>query len=75
MNIKVLGSGCRNCEALLRAVTEAAAKKGIEADIEYITDMEQIMRYGVMSLPALMIDGRVVSAGRALKEREAEKFL
>ena len=43
MNIKVLGGGCKKCEALLKATKEAVASKGIDADVEYITDMEQIM--------------------------------
>ena len=43
MNIKVLGGGCKSCEALLASAKEAVAKKGIDAEIEYITDMEKIM--------------------------------
>ena len=75
MNIKVLGGGCKSCEALLASAKEAVAKKGIDAEIEYITDMEKIMGFGVMSMPALMIDGKVVSAGKVLKAKEVEKFL
>jgi small redox-active disulfide protein 2 len=75
MNIKVLGGGCKSCEALLKATREAVEKKGVDADIEYITDMEKIMNYGVMSMPALMIEGKVVSAGKVLKAKEVEKFL
>ena len=75
MNIKVLGGGCKSCEGLLAAVKEAVAQKGIDAEIEYITDMENIMGFGVMSMPALMIDGKVVSAGKVLKAKEVEKFL
>ena len=75
MNIKVLGGGCRSCEALLDSVKEVVAKNNIDADIEYITDMEKIMGYGIMSMPALMIDGKVVSAGKVLKAKEVEKFL
>ena len=47
MNIKVLGGGCRSCEALLNATKEAVAAKGIDAEVEYITDMEKIMGYAV----------------------------
>ena len=54
---------------------EAVAEKGIEAEIEYITDMARIMEYGIMSTPALMIDDRVVSMGRVLKVRDIVKFL
>ena len=75
MNIKVLGGGCRKCEDLLAAVKEAAAEKGIEAEIEYITDMARIMEYGIMSTPALMIDNKVVSMGRVLKAKEVLKYL
>ena len=75
MNIKVLGGGCKSCEALLKSVKEAVASKGINAEVEYITDMEKIMGYGVMSMPALMIDDRIVSAGKVLKAKEVEKLL
>lgn len=75
MNIKVLGGGCRSCEALLKAAKDAVANKGIDAEVEYITDMEKIMNYGVMSMPALMIDEKVVSAGKVLKAKEVEKYL
>ncbi|MBE5856226.1 MAG: thioredoxin family protein [Lachnospiraceae bacterium] len=75
MNIKVLGGGCKSCEALLSAAREAVTKKGIDAEIEYITDMKKIMGFGVMSMPALIIDGKVVSAGKVLKAKDVEKLL
>ena len=75
MNIKVLGGGCCKCENLLGEVKEAVAEKGIEAEIEYITDMAKIMEYGIMSTPALMIENKVVSMGRVLKAKEVEKLL
>ena len=75
MNIKVLGGGCCKCENLLAAVKEAVAEKGIEAEIEYITDMARIMEYGIMSTPALMIDSKIVSMGRVLKTKDVLKFL
>ncbi|MBP5553955.1 MAG: TM0996/MTH895 family glutaredoxin-like protein [Lachnospiraceae bacterium] len=75
MNIKILGGGCKCCEAILASVKEAVAAKEIDAEIEYITDMEKIMELGVMSTPALMIDGKVVSAGRTLKAKEVEKII
>lgn len=46
MNIKVLGGGCKSCEALLRTVKGAVANKEVHAEVEYITDMEKIMEYG-----------------------------
>lgn len=75
MNIKVLGGGCSRCETLLRSAKQAAANLGIEAEFEYITDMARIAEYGIMGLPALVIDGKVVSAGKVLKGAEIEKFL
>lgn len=75
MNIKVLGGGCKNCEMLLKATREAVASKGLDAKVEYITDWEKVMTYGVMRMPALMIDGKVVSAGKVLKAKEVEKLL
>ena len=75
MNIKVLGGGCCKCESLLEAAKEAVAEKGIDAEIEYITDMAKIMEYGIMSTPALMIDNKVVSMGRVLKTKDIIKLL
>ena len=75
MNIKVLGGGCCKCENLLSAVKEAVAQKGIDAEIEYITDMSKIMEFGIMSTPALMVDNKVVSMGRVLKAKDVAKKL
>ena len=74
MNIKVLGGGCCKCENLLGAVKEAVAEKGVDADIEYITDMQKILEYGIMSTPALMINNKVVSMGRVLKAKDVVKL-
>lgn len=75
MKIKVLGSGCSKCEALLAATKEAVQHLGIDAEIEYVTDFAQIARYGVMSTPALVVDEKVVLAGRVLKASQIESFL
>ena len=74
MNIKVLGRGCKCSDKFLEVVKEVVANKGIVEEIEYINDIEKIVGYGVMSLPALIIDEKVVSAGKALKAKEVEKF-
>jgi small redox-active disulfide protein 2 len=63
MNIKVLGGGCKNCERLLKVTKEAVENKEVDAEIEYITDIEKIMSYGIMSTPALVIDEKVVATG------------
>ena len=75
MNIKVLGGGCCKCENLLEAVKAAVAEKSVDAEIEYITDMAQIMEYGIMSTPALMVDSKVVSMGRVLKVKDVMRYL
>ena len=75
MNIKVLGGGCAKCESLLENVREAVRNRGAQAEIEYITDFSVIASLGIMSTPALMVDGRGVCAGRVLKSSEIEKLL
>lgn len=64
MDIKVLGPGCCNCDKLAEATRKAVEKAGIDASIEKVTDMAQIMGYGVMSTPALVVDGQIRVAGR-----------
>lgn len=75
MTIKVLGSGCKSCRRLHEAALEAAKRLDTAASVEYITDMEQIMASGVMALPALLLEDRVLSTGRVLKAAEIEKLL
>ncbi|MDD2481734.1 MAG: thioredoxin family protein [Lutispora sp.] len=75
MIIKILGSGCKNCVAL-KENTEAALKEtGIKAEIVKVTDFKDIMAYGVMTTPALVIDEKVVSFGKILKPKEIVKIL
>ena len=73
--IVVLGSGCKGCQTLYKNVIDVLAEKNIALDAEYITDMEKIMGYGVMSLPALVIDDKVESMGKVLSQSEVEKIL
>lgn len=75
MNIKVLGGGCSKCETLLANVKEALVDSAKEADVEYITDFSIIADYGIMSTPALMIDGNIISSGKVLKPKEIIKYL
>lgn len=67
MEIKVLGSGCAKCNMLEDVTRQAVAKLGLEADVQHVTDMAEIMRYGVMSTPALVVDGQVRLSGRVPK--------
>lgn len=62
--VEVLGPGCHNCQMLERAAHEAVAMAGVEAEVIHVTDYRTIASYGVMHTPALVIDGKVVSAGR-----------
>ena len=73
--IKVLGLGCKSCQQFYQNVKEAVAKIGVDVEVEYITDMEKVMSYGVMSMPALVVNEKVVSVGRVLKASEIEKLL
>ena len=62
-NIKVLGSGCKNCETTARLIRIAAEQAGVDVRIEKITDIAEIMSFGVMSTPGVVVDGRLVHAG------------
>lgn len=73
--VKVLGSGCAKCNALEQAAREALAELGMETDIDHVTDFAQIAAYGVMTTPALVVDGKVVSYGRVLKKDEAKALI
>ena len=73
--IKVLGSGCKNCHDLYEAAKAAVKNMDVAIEVEYVTDMERIMEYGVMSMPALVVNEKVVSMGKVLKAADVEKLL
>lgn len=75
MKIKVLGSGCKTCHKQYEIVKKAVETCNIHAEVEYITDMQKVMEYGVMSMPAIVIDEKVVSMGKVLKVADVEKLL
>ena len=75
MNIKILGTGCKNCTNLTDNVKKALLTLNIEANIEKVTDMAEISSYGIMSTPGLVIDEKVVSYGKVLKSEEIEKII
>lgn len=75
MKIEVLGTGCAKCKTLENVAKEAVAKSGKFAQIEKVEDITKIMEYGVMSTPALVIDGEVVSTGKVLNVDEVLKLI
>jgi small redox-active disulfide protein 2 len=64
MKIKVLGTGCAKCKKLYAESEKALAASGIGAELEKVEKLDDIMKYGVMMTPALVIDGKVVASGR-----------
>ena len=73
--IKVLGSGCASCHALYENTKEAVKKMGLSVEIEYVTDLQKVMEYGVMSMPALVVNEKVAAMGKVLKPADVEKLL
>ena len=73
--IQILGPGCPKCELLARHANEAARELGIECDIEKVTDIQEIMKFGVMMTPGLVIDGKVESVGRVLSVEKIKGLL
>ena len=61
--IKVLGTGCANYKTTLKLIEEVAAEKGVAITLSKVEDLPEIMRYGVMSTPGVVVDGKVVHAG------------
>ena len=75
VNIKILGTGCSNCIVLESNTKTAIKLASIEANIEKITDIAEIMSYGVMSVPALVINEKIVSSGKVLSVLEILSLL
>ena len=73
--VKVLGTGCAKCNALEDAVRAALTELGMDTTIDHVTDFAQIAAYGVMTTPALVVDGKVVSYGKVLKKEEAKLLI
>ena len=73
--IKVLGAGCKSCHEQYENAKAAVQALGLNVEVEYITDMEKVMEYGVMSMPAIVVNDQVVSMGKVLKAADMEKLL
>lgn len=73
--VKVLGAGCKSCHEQYENAKAAVKAMGLDLEVEYITDMETVMGYGVMSMPAIVVNEQVVSMGKVLKDADVEKLL
>ena len=73
--VKILGAGCKSCHEQYENAKAAVQALGLNVEVEYITDMEKVMEYGVMSMPAIVVNDKVVSMGKLLKAAEVEKLL
>lgn len=74
-SIKILGSGCAKCMELERSTRNAISELGLDFEIDHVTDFTEIAGYGVMSTPALVINGKVASYGRVLSVEEVKNIL
>jgi small redox-active disulfide protein 2 len=75
MEIRILGTGCSKCKTLEKLTRDVVRKNGIEATITKVEDIMEIMKYNIMSTPALVIDGKVVTKGRIPSAEEIKQLL
>jgi len=75
MEIKVLGTGCAKCKALEKATIQAVNESGIEATVSKVEDFLEIMKLGVMTTPALVVDGKILVKGRVPSVAEISQLL
>lgn len=73
--IKILGAGCATCHQQYEYAKEAIKSMELSVEVEYITDMPKVMEYGVMSMPAIIINEKVVSQGKVIKSADIIKLL
>jgi len=75
MEIKILGTGCPSCKALEEATRKAVTEMEIDAQITKVEDMAEILNYGIITTPALVVDGKIVLKGRVASVEEIKKLL
>ncbi|MBI5017886.1 MAG: TM0996/MTH895 family glutaredoxin-like protein [Deltaproteobacteria bacterium] len=75
MKIEILGTGCTKCNKLYEATKEAVQKVGVDADVSKVEDLAQIMKYGVLMTPALVVDGEVKVSGKVPSPQEIAAML
>ncbi len=73
--VEVLGTGCAKCRKLYETVRKVGSDLGIELELKKVEDINEIVDYGVMMTPALVVDGSIVSSGKALSEEEVARLL
>jgi small redox-active disulfide protein 2 len=74
-DVKVLGPGCKRCDAAVTMVKDAAVKAGVDVSVEKVTDYAAIAGYGIVSTPGIVIDGKVVHAGGLPKPEDVARWL
>lgn len=75
IEVRILGSGCKNCQTLEKNTLEAVNELGLKAEVKHITDFTEIAEYGIMSTPGLWINGKIVSYGKVLSKNEVKIIL
>jgi small redox-active disulfide protein 2 len=75
MKVQILGTGCPKCKLLMQNAEQAVKDMGIEAQVEKVEKITDIMAFGVMTTPALAVDGKVKSAGKALSAEDIKTLL
>ena len=75
MKIQILGTGCAKCNALTMATEQAAQSLGLQYELEKVTDLQRIMSFGVMTTPALVVDGQVKSSGKVPSVEQIKTML
>lgn len=75
MDIKVLGTGCAKCKSTIALIDQVAQAKGVVVKLEKVEELRDIMGYGVMSTPGVVIDGKVVHAGGVPSRDKVEQWL
>ncbi len=75
VSIKILGPGCPNCRRLEAAVRRVIEMQGIGAHVEKVSDLAEIVKYGILGMPGLVVDDRLVSAGRVPPEKDIAAWL
>jgi len=75
MNIQILGTGCPKCKSLEKATRDVVSQNGIDANITKVEDIVEIMKFNIMTTPALVIDGKVVVKGRVPSNEELKQIL